>query len=109
MIYNLKWHIVVGIEYKNKNYFLYVPHISRTYRCMFVLYTNVCLCMCVFGFVHEGGHSRNICVYYFMYMNICLLFFLSTKYTHRDICRYMHTPHIVHTLAHTQCYTHAYT
>ena len=73
MIDNLKWHIVVGIEYKNKNYFLYVPHISRTYCCMFVLYTNVCLC--VFGF--EGGYSRNICVYcvyYFMYMNICLLF-----------------------------------
>ena len=89
MIDNLKWHIVVGIEYKNTNYFLYVPHISRTYRCMFVLYTNVCLCMCVFvcvwvcvclcvfGFVHEGGHLRNICVYYFMYMNIIMFAFFS--------------------------------
>ena len=47
-----------------------------------------------------------------MYMNIYFVYLLFKdihKYTHRDICRYMHTPHIVHTLAHTQCCTHAYT
>ena len=43
---------------------------------MFVLYTNVCLC--VFGFVHEGGYSCYICniVYITLriIMSICLLF-----------------------------------
>ena len=40
---------------------------------MFVLCTNVeCMCVLVFGFVHENGHSCNVCniVNYFTYMNI---------------------------------------
>ena len=71
MFDNLKLYIVVGIEYKNENYFLYVPHIQNislyvcvVYKCVFVY---VCVCVCLVLSMKVAIH-----VIYIEYVTLCI-------------------------------------